>query len=165
MQSKELKLYEYHVWANNRVFNRLLELPEAIYRQKIKSVFESIDLAIGHIYTTDVMWLGLITGDSKEEVWQAAAQAWKEVNGNSVKQTKVLYDTLAARYRRVISEGNSSLHLQHPKFGNLDTTMLELVQHVVSHGTYHRGNITAMLRQIGYAGVSTDYISYLYSLK
>jgi uncharacterized damage-inducible protein DinB len=36
------------------------------------------------------------------------------------------------------------------------------MQHVVNHGTYHRGNITAMLRQLGSKGISTDFIFYLY---
>ncbi|MEH7531611.1 DinB family protein, partial [Priestia megaterium] len=31
-----------------------------------------------------------------------------------------------------------------------------------NHGTYHRGNITAMLRQLGHPGVMTDYVLYLY---
>lgn len=33
---------------------------------------------------------------------------------------------------------------------------------IVNHGTYHRGNLTVMLRQLGRSGVSTDYIFYLY---
>jgi uncharacterized damage-inducible protein DinB len=37
-----------------------------------------------------------------------------------------------------------------------------MILHVVNHGTYHRGNITAMLRQMGYASVPTDYGIYLY---
>ncbi|MDP7978599.1 DinB family protein [Bacillus sp. WLY-B-L8] len=53
---------------------------------------------------------------------------------------------------------------EHPHFGRLDTNAFELIQHVVNHGTYHRGNITAMLRQLGYTGTSTDYIFYLYTM-
>ncbi|MEK3724277.1 DinB family protein [Paenibacillus sp. FSL H8-0034] len=45
----------------------------------------------------------------------------------------------------------------------LNVPLVELVQHVVNHGTYHRGNITAMLRQLGHKGVPTDYIFYLYA--
>ncbi|WP_164669328.1 DinB family protein [Virgibacillus doumboii] len=165
MQSNELKLFEYHIWANNKVFDRLLELPDGIYNQKVESVFESLSAVVSHMYTTDILWLGLISGDSNEEVWEAAGQAWKEVKGKSAEQTKELYNTLGEQYKEMISKRDKSLHLKHPKFGELDTTMLELVQHVVNHGTYHRGNITAMLRQMGYAGVSTDYIFYLYDLK
>ncbi|MBE3554365.1 MAG: hypothetical protein IMW85_05085 [Thermicanus sp.] len=34
----------------------------------------------------------------------------------------------------------------------------EIIHHIVNHGTYHRGNIAAMVRQLGQTGVSTDYI-------
>lgn len=44
----------------------------------------------------------------------------------------------------------------------MNTSAAELVPHVVNHGTYHRGNITAMLRQMGYASTSTDYGLYLF---
>jgi uncharacterized damage-inducible protein DinB len=37
----------------------------------------------------------------------------------------------------------------------------EIIYHIVNHGTYHRGNISAMIRQLGYQGTSTDYIYYL----
>ncbi|MEY9869279.1 putative damage-inducible protein DinB [Peribacillus sp. B2I2] len=44
----------------------------------------------------------------------------------------------------------------------MKTCVAELGPHVVNHGTYHRGNITAMLRQMGYASISTDYGLYLF---
>ncbi|MCM3024666.1 DinB family protein [Heyndrickxia ginsengihumi] len=40
-------------------------------------------------------------------------------------------------------------------------TLFELIQHIVNHGTYHRGNLAAMIRQLGYQGTSTDYITFL----
>ncbi|UFJ42599.1 hypothetical protein LOK74_08945 [Brevibacillus humidisoli] len=42
------------------------------------------------------------------------------------------------------------------------TSYSEVVQHVVNHGTYHCGNLTAMLRQMGYAGVPTDCEFFLF---
>lgn len=38
-----------------------------------------------------------------------------------------------------------------------------MVLHVVNHGTYHRGNISAMLHQLGDSSVMTDYAFYWYS--
>nr|WP_255679561.1 DinB family protein [Brevibacillus humidisoli] len=51
---------------------------------------------------------------------------------------------------------------RHPRFGELMTSYSEVVQHVVNHGTYHCGNLTAMLRQMGYAGVPTDCEFFLF---
>ena len=52
--------------------------------------------------------------------------------------------------------------MQHPKLGTLESTYADIILHVVNHGTYHRGNVTAMLRQLGHPGVPTDYVYYLY---
>nr|WP_305586406.1 DinB family protein [Fictibacillus sp. WQ 8-8] len=38
-----------------------------------------------------------------------------------------------------------------------------MVLHVVNHGTYHRGNISAMLHQLGDSSVMNDYAFYWYS--
>ncbi|HET9131583.1 MAG TPA: DinB family protein [Terriglobia bacterium] len=34
------------------------------------------------------------------------------------------------------------------------------MQHLANHSTYHRGQITTMLRQLGVTPVSTDLIAY-----
>lgn len=56
------------------------------------------------------------------------------------------------------------ISIEHPRYGKLETPISDLVRHVVNHGTYHRGNITAMLRQQGHPGVPTDYVFYLYEI-
>ena len=35
-----------------------------------------------------------------------------------------------------------------------------MLQHVVNHGTYHRGQITTLLRQLGAAPLATDLLLY-----
>jgi uncharacterized damage-inducible protein DinB len=39
---------------------------------------------------------------------------------------------------------------------------LELIlQHVVNHSTYHRGQVTTLLRQIGVPAVPTDFLVFI----
>jgi uncharacterized damage-inducible protein DinB len=54
------------------------------------------------------------------------------------------------------------LVLDTPWAGRRETSLSEMVLHIVTHGSYHRGNITAMLRQMGHASVTTDLTSYWY---
>lgn len=78
-----------------------------------------------------------------------------------------LYTELAGEYKTFFDNfGDLSkvITIEHPKYGSLETPVEDLVKHVVNHGTYHRGNITAMLRQQGHAGIPTDYIFYLYEI-
>jgi len=65
---------------------------------------------------------------------------------------------------RVCQILDATTQYRHPTYGVLEARYSDIVQHVVNHGTYHRGNIAAMLRQQGYAGVPTDYVFYLYEL-
>jgi uncharacterized damage-inducible protein DinB len=36
----------------------------------------------------------------------------------------------------------------------------ESVRHLVNHGSYHRGQLVTMLRQLGHAAPNTDLIAY-----
>jgi len=39
MTQLALKMYDYHVWANQSLFKRLRELSDDVYHKEIKSVF------------------------------------------------------------------------------------------------------------------------------
>ncbi|MFX3673343.1 MAG: DinB family protein [Paenisporosarcina sp.] len=45
-----IKMYDYHVWANQTLFRRLSELPNDVYHQEIHSVFPSISKVVSHMY-------------------------------------------------------------------------------------------------------------------
>lgn len=55
--------------------------------------------------------------------------------------------------------------LDNPYAGIRDTSYAEIILQIVNHGTYHRGNITAMLRQMGHASTMTEYALYWYADK
>jgi len=40
----------------------------------------------------------------------------------------------------------------------------ETLVHVANHGTYHRGQVATLLRQLGRTPASTDYLRYLDAL-
>lgn len=49
--------------------------------------------------------------------------------------------------------------------GNTFTYPLgETLVHIANHGTYHRGQVATLLRQLGKTPVSTDYLLYLDAL-
>ncbi|CAM3629948.1 DinB family protein [Mesobacillus zeae] len=165
MKQTGLKLYDYHVWANNKFFVCLKELPEEVYEQNIQSVFPSIAEALAHIYIVDTVWLGIMRGKEFEEVKESSLKAVEEVKGKSIEEMEQLFKTVSKQYKEFFKSEHDldkPVAPVHPHFGRLETSITELIQHVVNHGTYHRGNIAAMIRQLGHKGVSTDYIFYLY---
>ncbi|MGP7818722.1 DinB family protein [Niallia sp. 01092] len=168
MNSHALQLYDYHVWANRRIFEHLKKLPQDIYDKEIQSVFPSISEVLVHMYNADTIWLRVMSGDSYDEIVKSRKQLQEKTKGKSIEELEKMYFDLSEQYIVFFDrQGNldQTTFYEHPKFGRLETSFFELVQHVVNHGTYHRGNITAMLRQIGHSGIMTDYVVYLYDKK
>lgn len=165
MEHRILQLYDYHIWANSRFFERLKELPQIVYAQEIESVFPSIAKTLVHGYTTDTIYLGVMRENSMDEIQVSIIQAQETTEDKGPEEMEALYAELAKQYKAFFNsqeDMDKPMAVEHPTFGRLETHLSELVQHVVNHGTYHRGNLTAMIRQQGYTSVPTDYIMYLY---
>ena len=167
MQHRVLQLFGYHVWANRRVFTHLKSLPPEVTHKEIPSVFPSIAQTLVHMYVVDTLWLQAMTGHSFHEARASVPQVVAEIEGKGIAEMEELFSALARRYEAFLrsqEDLDRELTIEHPQYGRLETRLSDLVQHVVNHGTYHRGNITAMLRQLGHPGVPTDYVLYLYDL-
>ncbi|USG66188.1 DinB family protein [Brevibacillus ruminantium] len=165
MKHHALKLYDYHVWANQRLFQHLKALPAEAITEQLNSVFPSVFEALVHIYTVDHVWLFTMRGDSFDKVREAVGRIPEETKGKSIEEMERLFQGASDQYQAFFGQQSDLDALKtytHPHFGSLEARYADIVQHVVNHGTYHRGNITAMLRQQGLAGVPTDYIFYLF---
>lgn len=161
-----IQQYNYHRWANNRIFGHLKSLPEDVYHQEIKSIFSSIQEVLAHMYLVDGMWLSVMSGDSFSKTMEIINELnEKDASRRNLKGMQHLHEEIYALYQEFLNthdDLDKNISIEHPEYGKLETPVSDLVKHVVNHGTYHRGNITAMLRQQGHAGIPTDYIFYLY---
>lgn len=166
MKHHSSQLYNYHKWANNEIFSHLKELPAEVYSQELKSVFPSVQAVLQHIYQTDGMWLSVMSGDDFSKTMEKIQLLKEKRDNKTLTDTEIIYSGLNEQYERFLNnhpDPDVAMTINHPRYGDITTTVSQLVSHVVNHGTYHRGNITAMLHQQGHAGVPTDYIFYLYN--
>jgi uncharacterized damage-inducible protein DinB len=160
-----LQFYDFNVWANTHIFKRLKEVPMDAYRQEVQSVFSSISKVMAHVYLSDLGWIEVFSGKSSmNDALMLAEQLKEETESKGLEEMETLFSELSERFKSFLNQQENidkSLVIENPA-GDMNTSVSELVPHVVNHGTYHRGNITAMLRQLGYASVATDYGIYLY---
>lgn len=169
MNKQVLQQYEYHVWANKRICEHLKQLPEEAAHQEMTSVFATIYDALVHMYVIDSGWLSLMSGGGVsdfsaefiEELKASVDRLTEETRGKSIDELDTMLTGLAARFRAFINR-HDDLEAICP-YGAYSAPYAEFIQHVVYHGTYHRGNITTMLRQIGHQGIPTDYALYIYT--
>ncbi|MDQ0218128.1 damage-inducible protein DinB [Peribacillus cavernae] len=163
-----LQFFDYHLWANALVFKHVKELPADIYHQEVQSSFPSLYETFFHMYQVDHVWLSTLKKESFDKI---AADVQHLKDKNQEKSIEVLEESfiqMGEKYNQFIQkleDLHAKISIHHPSYGTLTTSYFELLQHVVNHGTYHRGNITSILRQLGYQGQPTDYVSYLYETK
>ncbi|WP_371068762.1 DinB family protein [Sediminibacillus sp. JSM 1682029] len=157
--------YNYHTWSNKRLFDHLRSLPEEVIHREVESVFPTLATVLVHVYFTETIWLKVMQGkafDTIEEYVdrQLLTSSYAE---KSLEDIESDYQRLEADFRsflKATSDPMLELSIQHPTFGEMEISIFHLVGHLINHATYHRGNITAMLRQSGYKGISTDYVVY-----
>ncbi|MGW9527663.1 DinB family protein [Paenibacillus terrae] len=160
-----LQFYDFNVWANEQIFKRLKELPKDAYRQEIQSVFSSLSNVLAHVYLSDLGWIEVFSGKSMKHALTLAEQLKEQTESKGLEEMETMFLELSERFKSFLNQQeniNKPLVIQNPSSGIMKTRVSEIVPHIVNHGTYHRGNITAMLRQMGYASVSTDYGLFLY---
>jgi uncharacterized damage-inducible protein DinB len=165
--SNALQQYDYHGWANTKIFQHLKELPQEVCYTEIQSVFPSIYETLVHIYRVNTVWLCAMSGDSYDAIREIVGRITEETQGKSIEELETMYADLADRFKAFfhrVQDMDIIASYPHPQYGVLKASYADVVQHIVNHGTYHHGNITAMLRQQGYAGTPIDYVIYLYTL-
>ena len=156
------ELHAYHAWANDRVCAHLATLPAETSRTEVRSTFPTIDAVLAHIYVIDRGWLAMMRGTPFAEAAAASLPLIEETRGMGLSELTNRMTAQAAEFSALL-DARPDVDAPHA-IGALQMAITDMMQHVVVHGSYHRGNISAMLHQLEYRGVPTDFGFYLYTL-
>jgi len=154
MKEHLLELLDYHYWAMRKTLSRIAALPGEIYREPLVSVFPSLSHVVKHLHDAEQIWCNRIS---------EGAYSPSESDLNDVREATAAFDRVErdiGRFARA-QDPHKVIRYRNSKGEEYANSLAEIIYHLVNHGTYHRGNITAMLRQLGHQGVATDYIVYL----
>jgi len=152
-------LLEYHYWARDRVLEAVRPLSTEQYDRLVENSFGSIHATLVHIYAAEWIsysrWIGespkaLVSAETYPDV-PSLEQAWQEL------EVKV-----RAYLESLGEEGLTRLYDYRLINGQASRSVFwHMLQHVVNHATYHRGQITTLLRQVGATPPQpTDLIAY-----
>jgi uncharacterized damage-inducible protein DinB len=153
-------LYDYHRWANRRLFDVAVERGEAAVTRDMGPQWScpTVLRMFGHIYGADAVWLAR---------WRGAPLAGMP-GGDipTMRELRATWDAFEADQRRYI-EALSDADLQRVlEYKNLAgqtqrAPLRMLIHHVVNHATHHRSEISTMLTMIGGSPPDTGINSYL----
>jgi uncharacterized damage-inducible protein DinB len=157
MDAKSVQaLYEYNRWANARVFEAVSKLTEDQFAKDLGSSFASIRGTLTHIVWGEWCWLERWKGISPKSAWnpadfpgaKALERRWAEVERDQAK-------FVGALDRKQLDAVVSYVNLRGERWAY---PLWQQMVHVVNHSTYHRGQVTTMLRQVGAKPVATDLL-------
>jgi Uncharacterized protein conserved in bacteria len=164
MTNHAAEMFNYHTWANQTLLGHVKTLPSTVLHQDCNHSFPTIAHAFSHIYAVDKMWYLVLTGTSMQDAL-AATMSMNKSALDTLEEYEVKMAELSEQYKQWLNSQEDleqTILLDNPFAGVRQTRLSEIIMQVVTHGCYHRGNITTMLRQQGYASTMNDYALFWY---
>ena len=155
MQDTLASMFEFNRWADERLLTACGQLTDEQYAREIGGSFPSIRATVAHHAGALWAWAGRFEG--------------REVKGlptaTEVPDVATALRLIAESHGTLVREANRSAEELHQifTFRRMNGQIVSLprwaaLRHVVNHGTYHRGQIANMMRQVGAAPPSTDVL-------
>ncbi|MBZ5526322.1 MAG: DinB family protein [Acidobacteriia bacterium] len=159
MTPEEIRLlYQYNSWANHRLLDACAALSAEQFTRDLHASFPSVRDTLVHIMDAERIWQERFQGRFSTP-WLAAAQ-FPDLAALRSQWSKIEEDLL-----RFVSPLTPEELARVRDFPNLQGQIQALplwqpLQHLVNHGSYHRGQVVAFLRQLDAKGVSLDLIRF-----
>lgn len=150
------ELYRYNGWANGRVFEAVSSLTPQEFSRDLGSSYPSVRDTLRHIVWAEWIWLQRWKGLSPQSVWQAADYP-------DLDALRMRWSNVEIEQRAFLDAINGERLLAVVRYLNLqgETWQYPLwrtMYHLVNHSTYHRGQLTTMLRQLEARALPTDFL-------
>ncbi len=149
----------YNVWATKTLADRIGKLPDERIMQEVPSSFPSLYKTMQHMWRAEELW------------WQRM-----KLVENPVAQSDSFTGNFAELYNQLNKQNllwkewvdNATLMQLAHVFAYIrekeqyKTVVHDMLVHVFNHGTFHRGQLVTMLRQLGETDKipSTDFITW-----
>ena len=153
------RLFEYHHWAADKLFEALGDVSAAELDKPWGGSFKTARALLRHIIGAEQLWLERFGGTSPKALPEfpstyAGADFLAEWRKVKAREKEYVGGLDAAKLAGKLAYTNM-------KGENHTFPLADILTHVVNHGTYHRGQLSHLLRDLGRPGVSTDYVAWL----
>lgn len=159
-------LYEFDRWANNRVLHAATTLSVEQFTRDLGGSLPSVRDTLVHIVSGEWGWLTIWKEPSLSSAF--VTDLWTRID--SLFNPNAFPDLAAvqAKWSEVETEQldfvnrvtNESLQRMLP-VRETQISLAHLMQHLANHSTYHRGQISLMMRQLAAQPLATDFAMFL----
>jgi len=151
-------LYDYNAWANHRVLDACAPLSPDQFTRSLGSSFSSVRDTLAHIFGAEWLWLERFQGRSPASLPEAS----QFPDFTSLRARWLEHESALLRFVRGLTQDDLNRVMEYKtlKFGVYRNPLWQSMQHLVNHGSYHRGQFTTMLRQLGAQPIATDLMHF-----
>jgi uncharacterized damage-inducible protein DinB len=151
-------VYEYSDWANAKIFKIIEALPADDFTRPVGGSFESIRNTLVHMLSAEWGWLARCGGPERGPRLEAAdfptlesiTTAWRKLQKGRATFLATLGDDDVERMVTYYNDENEARSLP----------IGELLFHAANHDAHHRGQVSMMLRMMGYEPGDVDQLFY-----
>jgi uncharacterized damage-inducible protein DinB len=144
------RMYAHMDWADQRLLTLMNTVALARARASMR--------LFSHLLAAERVWMLRLRGED------SSVQAiWPELTLEELNMLAAENRSAYARYLDALDEGDltSEVAYTNQQGSPYRTKVCDILIHVAMHGSYHRGQIAAVVRGAGAEPVNTDYITYV----
>jgi uncharacterized damage-inducible protein DinB len=151
-------LVDFHYWATRHILAATEVLTPDQFTRDLGNSFPSVRDTLAHLYGADWIWCSRWEGESPAAM--PDAQTFPDVA--SLRHAWDAHEPKVRAALKRFGEVGVDRHFEYVRFGvRQSQPFAHTLQHLVNHGTYHRGQVVTMLRQLGAAAPqATDLIAF-----
>ncbi len=146
-------------WANRTTLESVAALTPEEYARPIGGSFGSVQGTLAHLYGADWVWLERFHGRSPRAMPEGEDLASLDALDRKWREVEAGQDAFIG----TLTQERLAEPLSYVSFaGDAFTRRLgDALLHLANHGTYHRGQVATLLRQLGKKCASTDFLRYI----
>ncbi len=151
---------EYNAWANGKIVEFMKSVDDRLLDKELKSSFSTIRKTFYHIWDAEIIWLKRVKGESVT-TWPSEISGTDGEDSFSefLKNSQELVQFVSDKKRDFLDSKITYTNIKGNKYTNV---IEDVLFHVVNHGTFHRGQMVTMLRELGCENFEAqDLIAYL----
>ena len=140
-------MLDYHYWARDRMFEALEPLTAEQVNRDMGNSFKSIRDTVAHLYAAEWAWYSRWQGTSPDKL--LPADMFPDLAAVRLAGTEL--EAKIRAYVEALGEANVTKVIEYKLLSGQPgaSPVWQMVQHLVNHASYHRGQVTTMLRQLG----------------
>jgi len=147
----------YNIWANQKLMETILAIPEEKQLAQVPSSFNNLYKTVLHMWDAESIWW------QRMKMQERFIVPGENFNGTMNDALNGLMQQSRQWEEWVRNASDLSLdhvfQYQNSKKEQFKQPIYQMLLHVFNHGTYHRGQLVNMLRQLGVEKIpATDFI-------